>query len=288
MSSTPLRKRRQSIRSPQRRLQGSKNPHETSFDPFLSTVESEDATILKQTLLAQLNARVSADNSNPFVFGQSTGKDDGLGTKRYDGKHDKIFKSMKSIAALRISDNLGPSMSRSQSKQDLSKTGSLASTSVKRADLGDHPVATPSKRRKIESVKPSPSALPKLSFNFDKARAPQQQSTASITTAMSKLSTPSIQKSPARQGIFKSPSRANLTTDGGSSARPQQGHLATTALRTTVTSVTSSALPLPLPSSYSAPCGPDQKRLQKRQEQRKKGTVQRMLAKTALPRPGWK
>lgn len=160
MSSSPSpSRRRQSVRTPQRRnVDSARRRKEESFDPFVvaSWSPSKDSgpSILKQTLLSQLNSRVETDAGNtafsfssPFKHHPWNGTS--TGTSTFDDKHQRLFKSMKSIASPKtISCNRFASV-KANKQGDCNRR--VLHSASKRAGPVDHTLGTPNKRRRMDT-----------------------------------------------------------------------------------------------------------------------------------------
>lgn len=178
MSSSPSR-RRQSVRTPQRRnIDSSKKREEETFDPFVtaswSPTKAVDTSILKQTLLSQLNARTGADSTfEPYSFTSPVKLFDNGTTgsmSLYDDKHKRLFSSMKSIASPRtISHNRFASTRPPSVASRVATPNLVPRSATKRAGPEDSSHVTPNKRRRIEVLSPVGSPVASaLSFNFDR------------------------------------------------------------------------------------------------------------------------
>lgn len=160
MPSSPAR-RRQSTRTPQRRPERSKAGQTDNLDPFVSPQKGQgDADMLRQSLLAQLTARVEAEpatsKNTSWRAGGETGRHATTATTdhSYEDKHKRLFNSMASI---------GHSLAKSVWRPSAVNSGP-SKRSVDTVTETMH--GTPSKRRRLAEVV-NPPATPALSFHFD-------------------------------------------------------------------------------------------------------------------------
>lgn len=245
MVSSPAR-RRQSIRTPQRRVHvPASRREEDTFDPFVPTARSSskalDTSILKETLLLQLNSRIGVEPAFESLLSTSALKHHAHqmydGTSMYDNEHKRLFSSMKSIASprtislknthSRVAANLGAASPHSASKRPVPQESSNS---------------MPNKRRKVEMPAHTlPKPPPSLAFNFDRineeiqgpSRAPIRTPTQIADKDRNKCRTtarPEVSDKFERHlGMPKSPMRAQgrLKTDSSlpmnSPSRIRQG-----------------------------------------------------------------
>lgn len=286
MSSTPSR-RRQSVRPSKGRRETTQMREEASFDPFVtqaSTPAQEPAGILKQSLLAQLNARVGLDSPGYFPFGESEkvgspSKQAPCNTFSYENEHKRLFNSMKSIGSPRsktrklpesVRRNKGTPHLASQSPSKVSEQ-----PTPKRTGSPNLSLATPSKRRKLEFVSPEKTKpVPDLMFRFDKVPntsklAPPQSPNKASTAADGSPPKPveSVAHNSPTKRTIPLPSSSSTTTTRFEALFPS-------------TPGTHQAM-----SSISSPG----RREEMRQKRQQKAVLERKHTKiSGLPKPTWR
>lgn len=337
------------MRTPLRSRTGTRDHRdETAYDVFLSparpaadpttttttttTITGPESGVLKQTLLAQLNARVASDGAETTTMfvtdgssawgGKGLAREEGtqgqqLG-RRYDGRHDRMFKSMKSIARPTAPRKGGASISApqggtrlcvpKQQRQDghasCTKEGSRVAVlssppkSVKRPGVAEHAAATPSKKRRVmagvqhDEGKDETGASrnpPSFSSVMDEAgsRGPRMQEDGTGEEDVDPRVAGKASSTRPRLGFAfcAEPSSRGIDNHGENMIRAVSRPGARLPEDKVVAQTTAAAAATTTTTRID---GSDRRaREQKRLDERRRVAALRMKTKSSIPRPGW-